>query len=187
MTWTFHSSHPWLSFQLDLRRADHEFWLLLGEAKARCDDLIGVPLQPLEARRLYNLFLAKGAQATTAIEGNTLSELEVQRRIEGIRELPPSREYLGQEIDNIVAACNDIAERILRSSGAPLTTALLEQFNAAVLHKLPVAPEVIPGRIRDHSVIVSSYRGAPAKNAGICSIACANGSTTKSATRRSIR
>ena len=159
---TYESTHPWITFQLDLRRSDHSFWLLLGEAKALCDDLIGVPLQPSEAKRLYNLFLAKGAQATTAIEGNTLSENEVLLRIEGLRNLPPSKEYLGQEIDNIVAACNQIAARIVQDPNEALSAEMLAQFNETVLRELPVGAEVVPGKVRDHSVVVANYRGAPA-------------------------
>jgi hypothetical protein len=49
---------------------------------------------------MHKLFLAKGALATTAIEGNTLSEQEVLGHIERRLKLPPSKEYLGQEIDH---------------------------------------------------------------------------------------
>lgn len=162
MARTYEETHPWISFRLDTTRANYQFWLLLGEAKARCDDLIGVPLQPSEAQRLFLLFLAKGAQATTAIEGNTLSEEEVLQRIEGHRDLPPSKEYLGQEIDNIVLACNEIARRIVSNPNEDLSLAMLEGFNEAVLRGLPVSDEVEPGKVREHSVVVANYRGAPA-------------------------
>ncbi|MHB8078445.1 MAG: Fic family protein [Candidatus Krumholzibacteriia bacterium] len=158
---TYEGTHPWLTFRLDLRQAPHTFWSLLGEAASKCEHLAGVPLQPSVAQQMRQLFLAKGARATTAIEGNTLTEDEVLRRIQGEAHLPPSKEYLGQEIDNIVAACNEIETRLLEGGGADLTPGLLKRYNAAVLRSLTVEPEVIPGEIRTYNVGVSRYRGAP--------------------------
>src|SRR5687767_5054618 len=100
----FETSHPWLTFKLDTHRIPAPVWMLLGEARSKCEHLAGVPLRPETAQRLNQLFLAKGARATTAIEGNTLSEEQVLRQIEGKLDLPPSKEYLGTEISNIVAA-----------------------------------------------------------------------------------
>jgi len=61
---------------------------------------------------MHQLYLAKGALATTAIEGNTLSESEVLRVLTGELKLPPSREYLKQEIDNVAEAFNKIYRQI---------------------------------------------------------------------------
>src|SRR4030042_1893497 len=105
-------SHPWLRFSLDLSNAPFSFWVLLGEARSKLEHLAGVPLRPDAAQELHRLYLAKGAWATTSIEGNTLSEEQVRARIEGSLKLPPSQEYLGQEIDHIVAAVNGIARRL---------------------------------------------------------------------------
>jgi hypothetical protein len=63
--------------------------------------------------------LPKGVRATTAIGGNTLSEEQVVKRIEGELELPPSKEHLGKEIDNIVEACRSIVEDV--KADRPLT------------------------------------------------------------------
>ena len=96
---TFHETHPWITFELDLRRAGHTLWMLLGEAKSKCEQLSRVPLLPQVAQHLHRLFLAKGVLATTAIEGNTLSEEEVLQHLRGELNLPPSKEYLSREID----------------------------------------------------------------------------------------
>lgn len=115
---TFERTHPWLSFRIELRKAAPPLWLLLGEAASKCDHMAGVPLRPATAQSLHQLYLAKGALATTAIEGNTLTEKEVLARIQGKLKLPPSKEYLGQEVDNIVAACNGIGERLRNGDAA---------------------------------------------------------------------
>ena len=108
----FERTHPWISFRIDLRQAAPSLWLLLGEAVSKCEHIAGVPLRPATAQSLHQLYLAKGALATTAIGGNTLTEQEVLAHLQGKLRLPPSKEYLGQEVDNIVAAVKSITERL---------------------------------------------------------------------------
>ena len=158
---TYERTHPWITFSVDLRQASYRLWLLLGDAQAKCQYLAGVPLLPSVAEKLYRVFLAKGVLATTAIEGNTLTEEQVMKRIDGELHLPPSKEYLGQEIDNIVEACNTIGKRILEGQPAPLSIDELKEFNRLALEDLPVGEEVIPGKIRSHEVVVGTYKGAP--------------------------
>ncbi len=161
---TFERTHLWLSFRVDLRKAAPPLWLLLGEAASKCEHIAGVPLRPATAQSLHQLYLAKGALATTAIEGNTLTEKEVLARLQGKLKLPPSKEYLGREVDNIVTACNGIGER-LRNDDAALTTERVCEFNRQVLEKLALDEGVVPGKVRTHSVVVGNvYRGAPAED-----------------------
>lgn len=157
----YERTHPWIAFQLDLRRIPYDLWLLLGEAQSKIEHIAGVPLQPDVARELHALYLAKGALATTAIEGNTLSEREVLDLLEGRLELPPSKEYLAREVENIVRACQQIADELARGPLPPLTSDVVMQFNSAVLAGLPEAEGVEPGRLRRSSVGVARYRGAP--------------------------
>ena len=157
-------SHPWLSFTLDLRELPTAVWIMLGEAASKVEHVAGMPLKPRVAVRLHNLYLAKGALATTAIEGNTLTEDEVLRRLDGDLELPPSREYLGIEIDNVVSACGEIWAQLEASGPEPLSASALERFNAAVLKDLKLEEGVIPGQVRNHPVVVARYRGAPAED-----------------------
>lgn len=99
-------THPWLTFQVDLQNAPPSFWLVLGECQSKCEHLANVPLRPDIATKLHEVYLAKGLWGTTSIEGNTLTEEEVLRHIQGRLELPPTKEYLKQEIDNILQECN---------------------------------------------------------------------------------
>lgn len=164
---TFERTHPWISFRIDLRKAAPALWLLLGEAASKCEHIAGVPLRPSVALSLHQLYLAKGALATTAIEGNTLTEKEVLAHLQGKLKLPPSKEYLGQEVDNIVAACNGIGER-LRKDDAPLTPERVCEFNRQILEKLSLDEGVVPGQVRTHSVVVGNvYRGAPAEDCNL--------------------
>jgi Fic family protein len=158
-------SHPWISFRLDLTKAPVRLWVLLGEARSKCEHIAGVPLQPTIAAELHSVYLAKGALATTAIEGNTLTEEQVKGLLAGSLKLPASKEYLQREVQNIIEACSGVWTEV--SGGqAPLqiTPARVRQFNRAVLDHLDVDEGVVPGQIRQHAVTVGRYRGAPAED-----------------------
>lgn len=161
---SYEKSHPWLTFSLDLRRASARLWMLLGEARSKCDHLAGVPLPPLLARELHQLYLAKGALATTAIEGNTLSEEQVVEHLEGRLRLPRSQAYLTREIDNIVTACNQILDALKRGGTSAVEPKEVMRFNLQVLSGLDADPEVVPGSIRRHAVGAGRYPGAPAED-----------------------
>lgn len=162
---TYERTHPWISFRVDLTRAGPELWLWLGEAASKCEHLSRVPLRPATARQLHELYLAKGVAATTAIEGNTLSEADVLKAVEGRLEVPPSKEYLKQEVDNVIGACNAIGDQVAHGRLPPVTPELLCRYNRQVLERLPRGEDVVPGELRTHSVVVGNvYRGAPAED-----------------------
>jgi Fic family protein len=154
-------SHPWLTFELDMKTAPPRLWIALGEAQSKCNHIAGVPLQPAIAKEMHCVYLARGLLATTAIEGNTLTENEVRGLLDKKLRLPPSRRYLAREIDNILKACNQILKDIETGRALPVSTSLIKRFNAMVLNQLQLAQEVIPGEIRTHFVGVGGYRGAP--------------------------
>jgi Fic family protein len=158
----YRESHPWITFQLDLTRAGPEFWMMLGEARSKNDHLANSLLKPEVAERMQLLFLAKGVQATTAIEGNTLSEREVLEIVAGREpELPPSQAYLAREVENIVEACNGIATDLLDGGRSALSVEAIREFNRQVLEGLELREGVVAGEIRTQSVVVGQYRGPP--------------------------
>ena len=117
-------------------------------------------LSPAAANELMKVYLAKGALATTAIEGNTLSEEEARKRVDGIKDMPPSKAYLGVEIDNIIQASDEVLAQCKSNQVPELTPALIKHFNSRVLHGLTLDPEIRPGEVRNYSVGVADYRGA---------------------------
>ena len=160
----YRRTHPWISFGVDLGRAPYRLWMLLGEAWSKCEHIAGVPLRPSTAESLHVLFLAKGARATTAIEGNTLSEEEVSKLVRGTLELPPSKEYLGKEVDNILGVCNEILLDLSAGRTPAITPQRVKELNLRVLDGLALESGVNPGEVRTHSVGVARYRGAPAQD-----------------------
>jgi Fic family protein len=162
----YEKSHPWLRFNVDLGEALPSFWIMLGECKSKCENISGVPLRPDIAKQLNQVYLAKGAWGTTSIEGNTLSEEEVLRHVQGKLEVAPGKEYLKQEIDNIIQESNRMLETVSKGSTLALSPERIKGINQIVLNKLQLAPEVEPGEIRKHSVGVMNYRGAPWEDCG---------------------
>jgi Fic family protein len=159
----YQRSHPWLAFApIDLQHAPHTLWMQLGEAASKIEHIAGVPLRPDVAQRLNSLYLAKGAHATTAIEGNSLSEDQVRALVERRLRLPRSQEYLGREVDNIVRAYNDITERLLGDGDERITPDEVKRFNRLVLDGLDLDEDVVAGEYRRHRVVVGRYLGAPA-------------------------
>ncbi|PIE58342.1 MAG: hypothetical protein CSA33_03905 [Desulfobulbus propionicus] len=77
----------------------------LGECDALVRSITNTPLRPKDRQQLMSMSFIKGAQATTAIEGNTLSQEEIERIYEG-QALSPSREYLQIEVQNVLDAFN---------------------------------------------------------------------------------
>ena len=149
---------PWITFEVDLTKMSPAFWMVLGEARSKCDHLAKVPMPPTYARELHEINLSKGVHATTAIEGNTLSEEEVAAILRR-HSTSAETDYQVHEVQNVIKAYNSVLE-LLRIGQTPLlTTALVQQFNVQVLDGLNLPPEVQPGEIRHHSVTVGPYRG----------------------------
>ena len=159
----YERTHPWITFRLDLNQAHPNLWTLLGQAVTFCRQVSQAALPPDIAKTFKTLYLSKGVRATTAIEGNTLTEEQVQAQIEGNLDLPPSQEYLQQEVANILRACEVIESDIKEDKPLLLTVDLVREYNGWVLEGLQehLAEGVVPGEIRTYSVGVGSYRGAP--------------------------
>ncbi len=130
---------------------------MLGECEALVRIISQTPLRPQERKRLLEVSLIKGAQATTAIEGNTLSQEEVEKVFEG-EKLPPSREYLQKEVSNVIEAFNILLkEVVLESKEWPITPELLRWFHEMISKDLGEHLDAIPGRWREDRRTVGPY------------------------------
>ncbi len=158
--------HPWITFSLDLQRLPWQSWVRLGECVAKCEQMKTVPLKPHVSEQLHRVYLAKGVHATTAIEGNTLSEEQVLASLDSKLELPPSKQYLEQEVENVIEACNEISEQITQGQLDAISPESLCHYNDKVLQKgIPHDEAAIPGQLRQHNVVVGNvYRAPDAKD-----------------------
>ncbi len=154
-------THPWLTFKVSLKPAPASFWIMLGECKSKIEHIKTTPLEPDIAQELYAVFLAKGAHGTTAIEGNTLTEEDVRKYLDHELELPPSKEYLGIEVDNMVNLFNKIVSGFNHDEKPVVNLQGIKEINKSILKELKLSEEVVPGKIRIHNVGVMRYPGAP--------------------------
>lgn len=151
-------THKFIDFQLDLRRLGADDWRLLGEAASKIAHVIGVPLQPDVAREMHQIALVKGVQATTAIEGNTLSEDQVALIAENKLTLPPSQAYLAQEVKNVLRACNEFVAALAYGEVAAPNLAWIRAQNTTILQGLDLNEGVEPGVWRRMVVGVGTYK-----------------------------
>ncbi|MDE2855639.1 MAG: Fic family protein [Chloroflexota bacterium] len=157
------TTHPFIKFPPNLGEFPAHIWLLLGEIQARIDHIKNLPIPRDESNLLRLMYLTKGVHSTTAIEGNSFSEEEVERIIAGKLQAPPSRKYQQQQIDNMVEAFNMVGKTQLGGSSGPFTLALLNSYHEIILNNLDdsLADDVVIGAPRTHRVMVGRYLAAP--------------------------
>lgn len=161
----YQETHPWISFSFNPMTLGPGTLIKLGEALSKCDHVSGAPLPPAEANLLNKVSLTKGIHATTSIEGNALTEEEVEKRIDGKLALPDSIKYQGVEIDNLLEILNEIANLSISQELPTLSIELIQSWNKRILKDQPLGEDVTPGEFRNHSVVVgNAYRGAPAED-----------------------
>lgn len=156
--------YPYIPFNINFERLPYTVWILLGQCVSKCDHIKKIPLLPSVSEELHKVYLIKGAAATTAIEGNTLTEEQVRDILDGKSKIEPSKKYLEQEVKNIIEACNLIGTNIKTSKYNSMSQELLCELNKIVLKDVPVDEEVVPGNYRTYQVGVGGtykYR-APA-------------------------
>ncbi len=105
-----------------------------------------------------NVSLTKGAQATTAIEGNSLSIEEVNQIRRG-DSLPPSKEYQEREVRNIIEAYNLILDNVLNHKKTELISeSFLKRYHKIIGKDLGKYFDAVPGQFRNDNRIVGTYR-----------------------------
>lgn len=148
---------PWITFKADLGAMSPKFWMLLGEARSKCEHLASVPVPPSYAKELHEVTLSKGVHATTAIEGNTLTEEEVVNLLRQ-QQVEQTGDYQAREVLNVIGAYNGVLAELESGEMPTLSPELVRRFNQQVLAGLDLPPEVVPGELRHHSVTVGPYR-----------------------------
>jgi len=133
----------------------------LGEARSKCQHLKGIPLRPSVSKELHEIFLAKGVHATTAIEGNTLSEAQVLDVLRKKDKTPKSHSYLKTEVNNVLEAANDILDRVEIHGSKDISKSEVKNYNKLILKDMDLEDHVVPGDISRVQVGVPGYRGLP--------------------------
>nr|AGS53944.1 FIG00764172: hypothetical protein [uncultured bacterium contig00109] len=127
---------------------------LLGQCYAYVNAILNTPIRPDHHQQLLTVSLNKGALATTAIEGNTLTEEDLDQIQRG-KDLAPSRKYMQQEVENILGAFNTILEELVRKkSPAIITPELMRRFHKMIGENIGETFGGNPGQFRRQNVVV---------------------------------
>ncbi|MBS1516997.1 MAG: Fic family protein [Bacteroidetes bacterium] len=146
-----------ISFQKDWSLSDTT-WYKLGQCKSIIKAISNAPIQPQYREKLLQISLRKGAKATTAIEGNTLSLEEILEIQEG-KSLQESKEYQEIEVKNILDSFNEILEEIIVNKKKELVSEnLILRFHKMIGRDLGDSLQAIPGQFRKRNVSVGSYK-----------------------------
>jgi len=130
----------------------------LGECSALVRTISNIPLKPEYRKKLLQVSLIKGAQATTAIEGNTLTEEEIEKIQEGWK-LPASREYQEIEVKNVIDALNKLLKEIITQKKIRIITSeTIKDFHRMIGKNLGKHLDAIPGHFRVDNRYVGPYR-----------------------------
>jgi len=131
---------------------------LLGQCYAYINSMVNIPIQPNYRQQLLIVSLNKGALATTAIEGNTLTEEELDQILNG-RDLAPSKKYQQTEVKNIIDAFNTILNELVEMKTPEIVTpGLIMRFNEMVGKNIGDNFNGSPGQLRRRNVTVGAYR-----------------------------
>lgn len=160
MPWPWSETQPHINFQVNLQTVRSHLWMLLGETVSKIKHIANAPLLPEVQNHLLSTALIKGAQATTAIEGNTLTEEEIQAILEKRSKLPVSRRYQEREVENVLGAFNEL---IANGASSRITIETILEFNRQILNGLEdtLDPGIRPGVIRAGGAVVGTYRCPP--------------------------
>jgi Fic family protein len=134
---------------------------LLGQCYAYINTMLNTPIRPAHHQQMLLLSLNKGALATTAIEGNTLTEEELIL-IQNGKDIAPSKKYQQQEVENILNAFNFILEKLVRKKSPNIITPeLIRDFHKMVGENIDASFGGNPGVFRRKNVIVGNVYRPP--------------------------
>lgn len=149
--------YPHLRFIRNWEISDKSLFLL-GQCEAYVNAISRTPILPEHYSKLMEVSLIKGAQATTAIEGNTLSEAEIKDIYDG-KDLPESKEYQQREVQNILNALNELRRKVvIQKSQSIISPALIRRFHSMIGRNLGEYLDAVPGKFRSDQRTVGKYK-----------------------------
>lgn len=126
---------------------------LLGQCYAYVNAMLKIPLRPDYHQKLHLVSLNKGALATTAIEGNTLTQKDLDLIQKG-KDLGPSKKYQQKEIENVLNAFSAIFNELTREKPQPISPNLIKRLHEMIGKDIGETFDANPGQFRRRNVIV---------------------------------
>jgi Fic family protein len=151
-------THPHIQFK-KIWEITSKAWHMLGQCEAFVKAISDSPILPEDHAGLLRISLIKGALATTAIEGNTLSEEEVEAILLNQAKLPRSRAYQETEVRNVIDALNGMVTNVIdHDKSSLIKPSLILDFHKQIGQNLGEPFDAIPGKFRSDSRVVGAYK-----------------------------
>lgn len=151
------NKYPHISFKKNWVLSE-SISLLLGEISTLVNVVSELPLSPNVRNQLMAASIKKGAQSTTAIEGNTLSDSEIDS-VFNHKPLSESKEYHKKEVENILTAFDVIMNDLIDNPQIKfIDTKLILKLHKLVSNGLDSEELEFAGKFRNNNVIVGNYR-----------------------------
>ena len=122
----------------------------LGQCDALISAIRSTPVHPDDQRRLLDAALARGAAATTAIEGGRLDETEVGALMagRGNARASPARDPRVTEVMNVVAAARTLLDEAAAGTASPVDPGQLLRIHGMIGADLGDRLDAEPGSFR---------------------------------------
>lgn len=119
----------------------------------------GIPIPPGVQSKIDALNILRAVRGTTGIEGNDLTEDEVEKIMSSSpdeRALPAAREREEQEARNAARVMEFVADGVRKDPTAPLTEELICRIHELTTEKISY-PNNRPGHYREHAALAGTY------------------------------
>lgn len=137
---------------------DREKMFILGKCEAYIEILSRIPILPEEYQRILELSLKKGARATAAIEGNQLTDTEVEQVFSG-GVVDTNKDYHVQEVKNILNAFNTLLdETVTKNNTSFITPTFICYLNRMLGQDIGNQFVGLPGEYATHQRTVGRYK-----------------------------
>lgn len=148
--------YPHLTFKKDWNLSEKS-QRLLGECSGIIKAISDTPILPKYREKLMRVALIKGAKSTAAIEGNTLTEEEIELIQQG-KDIEPSKEYMKIEVRNILEAFTQLFLKVVNEGKSNLISCeLINEMHAMIGKGLNEHFAAEPGRFRSNRVVVGGH------------------------------
>ena len=145
---------------MEARRVATECGWLLGRVCARLEQVCRTILSPSVADELREEVRIRGIAALATLAGNTLGETALRQLLSGQLEVPPSREYLRQELVNQIAAVAALTGGVRsQTADSPLATSALLALHTALLRDLQLHGMAPAGALRREEQVFQGLSG----------------------------
>lgn len=171
---SYEKTHPWITFELNMKKAHPRVWILIGKGMRGCRKHISSAADPILADRILNERFSEAVKGNAAMEGISLSTGEIEETLsmdqaelnEVVKQVRLSgREESGREgekifLVNIIRLFLFLFGQVSRVRDNPdINSEGIAGINQILYKGVDTGPEITPGLFRRSAFEIHGYRG----------------------------